>query len=157
MLNHKQLQLGAAAVIAAVALGAAAPAASAQESVHTARTVGAPAGMSAAQAQAQHILSSPQLRPHLSGTGRALLQAAAGGDTRPEIQRGAVNSAAKAAFGLIKKAGGKVLSGASNAAKKGVPAFKKWADGLAWYHPVRLAVAALGGEGIKQLVSLLAG
>ncbi len=155
MLNRKQLQIGAATVMTAVALGAAAPAASAQDSVHTARTVVAPAALSAAQAQ--HILSSPQLRPHLSGTGQALLQAVAGGDTRPEIQQGAVSSAAKAAFGLIKKAGGKVLSGASNAAKKGVPAFKKWADGLAWYHPVRLAVAALGGEGVKQLVSLLGG
>ncbi|MFE0173236.1 hypothetical protein ACFWZ2_13020 [Streptomyces sp. NPDC059002] len=154
-MNRKQLQIGAATAMAAVALGVAAPAASAVERARTATTSTAPVELSAAQAE--QILASPELRPHLGGDAQVLLQAVAEGDTRPEIQRGAVDSAAKAAFGLIKKAGGKVLSGAANAAKKGVPAFKKWADGLAWYHPVRLAVAALGGEAVKQLVSMLRG
>ncbi|MFI5803679.1 hypothetical protein [Streptomyces sp. NPDC051561] len=149
-MNISHLRAAAATATIAVALGVAAPAASAAETRHTR----APAASLTAN-QAQSVLASPELRPHLTAPAQANLQAVAQGATTPQIQKSAASAAAKAALAVLKKAGGKVWAGAKSAAAKGFTSFKKWMDGLPWYHPARLALAALGTEGIKQLINLI--
>ncbi|GAA3491954.1 hypothetical protein [Streptomyces cremeus] len=154
-MNISHLRVAAATVAAAVALGVAAPAATAAQARPAAvpATAVAPAPLTADQARS--VLDSPELRPHLGVRARTDLRAVAGGDAAPQIQRSAASAAAKAALAALKKAGGKIWSGAKSAAAKGYTAFKKWMDDLPWYHPVRLALAALGTEGIKQLINLI--
>ncbi|GAA3026943.1 hypothetical protein GCM10020229_42840 [Kitasatospora albolonga] len=152
-MKTRHLRIAAATALAAVAIGVAAPAANAADHTRTSAASTAPVTLTAPQARA--VLASPELRPHLDATDRTLLRAVADGNATPELQRGAASSAAKAALAALKKAGGKLWSGAKSAAAKGYPAFKQWLDGLPWYHPVRIAIAALGGEGIKQLIDLI--
>ncbi|WP_189825725.1 hypothetical protein [Streptomyces finlayi] len=151
-MNISHLRVAAATVAAAVALGVAAPAATAAQ----ARPAAASATVAVLTAdQARTVLDSPELRPHLSTQAQTELRAVAAGEAAPQLQRSAASAAAKAALAALKKAGGKVWSGAKSAAAKGFTAFKKWMDDLPWYHPVRLALAALGTEGIKQLINLI--
>ncbi|MEU8888798.1 hypothetical protein [Streptomyces sp. NPDC048442] len=154
-MNISYLRAAAATAAAAVALGVAAPAATAAEARHASVAVASQAPVPLTAQQARSVLASPELRPHLTVHAQADLQAVAQGDTTPQIQQSAASAAAKAALAVLKKAGGKVWAGAKSAAAKGFTAFKKWLDGLAWYHPVRLAIAALGTEGVKQLINLI--
>ncbi|MEU7596518.1 hypothetical protein AB0B79_26315 [Streptomyces sp. NPDC039022] len=150
--NRNTLRTSAATVMAAVAFGIAAPAATAAEAPSTTAaqsTLSAP--------HARQLLASPEISAELGAEGRAAVAAVAAGTASAAEERGAASSAGKALIALIKKQGGAFFKKAVSAAKKGTASFKKWADSLPWYHPVRIAVAASGADVLDWIVRHIIG
>ncbi|WP_206506686.1 hypothetical protein [Streptomyces chrestomyceticus] len=150
-MNRNTLRMSAATVMAAVTFGIAAPAAIATEasSPSASQTLSAP--------QARQLLALPEISAELGQEGRAAVKAVADGTASDAQTRGAASNAAKALINLIKKQGGAFFKKAVDAAKKGTASFKKWAEGLPWYHPVRLAVAASGADVLDWIVKQIIG
>ncbi|MGW1076449.1 hypothetical protein [Streptomyces sp. NPDC002537] len=157
-MNRKTLRISAATAMAAVAFGIAAPAASAADVNRAPAAQSAPAAQpELSAAQARQLLATPEISAELQGEGRAAVEAVAEGETSPRVKRSAASSAGKALLNAIKKQGPKFYKSAVNAAKGGTKSFKKWVDGLAWYHPVRIAIAASGADAIDWVVGQLIG
>ncbi|MFD9791610.1 hypothetical protein ACFWXK_11745 [Streptomyces sp. NPDC059070] len=156
-MNSKNLKISAAAVMAALALGVAAPMATASEA--------RPAAVSSAAdlrsqelnpALARQILGTPALAGQLTAAERADLRTLAELGEGPTVQpRSLGGSAAKAAWALIKKAGPAMVNGAKKAASKGVDGVKQWAKGLSWSSPIRWAVGQLPAWAIEELIRYL--
>ncbi|MEU6960323.1 hypothetical protein [Streptomyces chrestomyceticus] len=150
--NRKTLRTSAAAVMAAVAFGIAAPAATAAQAPST------PTAQSTLSApHARQLLASPEISAELGAEGRAAVTAVAAGTASAAEERGAASSAGKALIALIKKQGGAFFKKAVNAAKGGAASFTKWAKDLPWYHPVRLLVAASGADVIDWVIRQITG
>ncbi|MFI1801220.1 hypothetical protein ACH427_28280 [Streptomyces sp. NPDC020379] len=157
-MNKNHIRMAVATAVTAIALGIAAPAANAAgtQSASTTRSVSV-AQPELTASQARQLLQSPEFSSELSAEGRALVEAVAEGDSSPRVTRGAASSAGKAIIAAIKKQGPKFFDAAVKAAKGGAGSFKKWADGLSWYHPVRILIAASGADAIDWVVGQLLG
>ncbi|MCP3817938.1 hypothetical protein NLX86_07260 [Streptomyces sp. A3M-1-3] len=150
-MNRHTIRVATATAIAAIAIGTAGTAAHAA----TAPQPLAQTAPALTSGQARTLLATPELASQLSADEQRTVNAVASNKASQVEARSAASSAAKAAFALIKKQGGKFYDSAVSAAKKGSKSFVKWAGDLKWYHPVRLAVSALGGYGVDQLIKLL--
>ncbi|KNB51517.1 hypothetical protein [Streptomyces caatingaensis] len=156
-MNSKTLRMSAAAAMAAVAFGVAAPAAHATE----ARAVTAQSATAAqpelTASQARQLLAAPGFSAELGREGRAAIEAVAEGETSPRVKRSAASSAGRALLNAIKKQGPKFYNAAVKAAKGGTKSFNKWVGGLSWYHPVRILISASGADVIDWVIRQLAG
>ncbi|MDN3023256.1 hypothetical protein [Streptomyces sp. S.PB5] len=142
---------------ASVSVAAAAEAARAQAAEERAEAAAAAAAAKASlsAADAGAFLAHTELAAELSAADTESMRAVAEGRATELQARGVVGSAAKALYKLIKKHGGKVFDDAVKAAKRGWSKFRSYMDGLAWYHPVRIAWVAAGGEVQYQLYSYI--
>ncbi|MEU2872823.1 hypothetical protein ABZ769_27045 [Streptomyces olivoreticuli] len=128
-MNTKHLRISAATVMAAIALGVAAPAAGAAEipQAPVAHSRSA-APLELTPAQARLVLQTPEVADHLSAGERAEVQALADSESHERVKRGLGGSAAKAAWATIKKAG----PGTVDAAKKGGKGLKARRSRAPW-------------------------
>ena len=153
MLSRPVMRRAAAVALTTMALGVAAPSASAAasplvspaDSTQTTTSVQLPlspvADQGAELTDIRAFLSSPE--------GRAIVA------NNPEIVHEAMASKAKIIWGLIKKAGGSTLKGAKAAAKKGADGLKKWASGLSWWSPIRWAIRAAPQWVLYELIDYI--
>lgn len=152
-MTRKTLRMAAVSAMAAMTLSAGAGLAQASEATQTRTEATVAAPVSAADARA--ILANPDFTAELDAADVRSIQAVADG-TATEVQaRGAIGSAAKALYKLLKKHGGKVFEGAKKAAQASWGKFRSYMDSLPWYHPVRIAWIAAGGEVQYQLYSYI--
>ncbi|MFE0644247.1 hypothetical protein ACFW2Y_21945 [Streptomyces sp. NPDC058877] len=146
--------MAAVSAVAAMSLGTGASLAQAAEAANTARPAAASQPtLSASDARA--LLANPALKAELKAEDARALQAVANGTASGVEARGIVGGAAKGLYNLLKKHGGKIYSGAVNAAKSGWGKFRGYMNGLPWYHPVRIAWVAAGGEVQYQLYTYI--
>ncbi|SDO07499.1 hypothetical protein SAMN04487981_108146 [Streptomyces sp. cf386] len=143
-MTRNTLRMAAVSAMAAVTLGAGAGLAQASEATH-ARTASA-TEVSLSAAQARTFLASPTVKAELSAKDTQSVRAVADGKATKAQNRGAASSAVKALYNLMKRHGGKLWDDAVKAAKSGWGKFRGYMNGLPWYHPVRIAWVAAGGE-----------
>ncbi|MER6390489.1 hypothetical protein ABT236_18705 [Streptomyces sp. NPDC001523] len=152
-MNRNTVRIATVSALAALTLGAGAGLAQASEAPQARPAATAQATLSASDARA--LLANPAVSAELKAEDAQTLRAVANG-TATEVQaRAAIGGAVKALFNLLKKYGGKILSGAYNAAKAGWGKFRSYMDGLPWYHPVRIAWVAAGAEAQYQLYTYI--
>lgn len=143
-MTRNTLRMAAVSAMAAVTLGAGAGLVQASEATH-ARTASA-TEVSLSAAQARTFLASPTVKAELSAKDTQSVRAVADGKASKAQTRGAASSAVKALYNLMKRHGGKLWDDAVKAAKSGWGKFRGYMNGLPWYHPVRIAWVAAGGE-----------
>ncbi|MEV6649231.1 hypothetical protein [Streptomyces sp. NPDC051219] len=154
-MNRSTLRMAAVSAMAAVTLGAGAGLAQASETGHTNKSSVRTAQATLTAPEARALLANSAIVAELPAKDAKSLRAVANG-TATEVQaRAGIGSAAKALFNLLKKHGGKVYDDALKAAKGGWGKFRSYMDGLAWYHPVRIAWIAAGAEAQYQLYTYI--
>jgi hypothetical protein len=137
---RQKTRMIAASMVAAVALGIAAPAASAVEANRTAVTATSLAAAVTSTPQAEVF---PQVELSTESAARAEGERAA---------RGGKLSALKE---LLKKSPA-LFKAAVKAAKKGAAAFERWVNSLSNFNPVKWAIKATPGVIISELIAWLA-
>ncbi|WP_435648641.1 hypothetical protein [Kitasatospora purpeofusca] len=146
------MRVAAAVVVAAAAVTAAAPLATA-----------APSGPATVRPAAVADSGTPELTPAEAAELERLVaeikrEFAKPTNGKPDVSAfGGKGEVGKKVVELIKKAGPKFYRAAVDAAKGGTKSFNKWVDDLKWYHPVRVAISAGGGELVDWLVGQLMG
>ncbi|MFI6009501.1 hypothetical protein ACIBAG_11830 [Streptomyces sp. NPDC051243] len=143
-MTRNTLRMAAVSAMAAVALGSGAALAQAAEANHVRTASTAEVSLSAAQART--FLANPTVKAELSTQDVQSVRAVADGKATKAQTRGAASSAVKALYNLLKRHGGKLYDDAVKAAKSGWGKFRGYMNGLPWYHPVRIAWVAAGGE-----------
>ncbi|MEV4872323.1 hypothetical protein [Streptomyces syringium] len=156
----KNLRIAAATVMAAVALGVAAPAAGATESgqapaAHNRTVAAAALELELTPEHARLVLQTPEVASRLTAEERAAVQALADSESSERVKRGLGSSAAKAAWAAIKKAGPSTVNAAKKAAKKGAKGLKDWANGLSWKSPIRWTIGQLPAAALEELIRYL--
>ncbi|KOG06970.1 hypothetical protein [Streptomyces viridochromogenes] len=136
---RQKTRMIAASMVAAVALGIAAPAASAVEAN---RTVATATSRSAAVTPAPQAESFPQVELSSESAARAEGERAARG------KLGALKELLKKSPALFKAA--------VKAAKRGAAAFERWVNSLSNFNPVKWAIKAAPGVVISELIAWLA-
>lgn len=152
-MNRNTLRLAAVSALAAVTLGTGAGLAQASEATQARTAAAAEVTLSAAQART--LLANPAVKAELSAQEVQSVRAVADGSATKAQTRGAVSSAVKALYNLMKRHGGKLYDDAVKAAKQGWGKFRSYMNGLAWYHPVRIAWVAAGAEAQYQLYTYI--
>ncbi|ELS55003.1 hypothetical protein [Streptomyces viridochromogenes] len=143
-MKRNTLRLAAVSALAAVTLGTGAGLAQASETTHARTAAAAEVTLSAADARA--LLANRAAVAGLNAADVQSVRAVADGTATKAQTRGAASSAVKALYNLMKRHGGKLYDDAVKAAKKGWTKFRSYMNGLPWYHPVRIAWVAAGGE-----------
>lgn len=150
---RNKLRIVAATATAAVALGVAAPMASAVE--HTRATTAVSASQTQSAPQTSTVRTTA-LTNSLTALGPAPSSGAAHSAAVSEVQlKGGGGAAGRALLSLLRKAGGKTWSAAKQAARGGVKKFKAWANGLSWRDPVKWAVKAASTQTILWVIDQL--
>ncbi|MET8608782.1 hypothetical protein ACIQV1_29125 [Streptomyces rubiginosohelvolus] len=149
-MKRTTLRAAGISALVAIALGVAAPAATAATEA-PARTVSIAQTTDAQQATRSLSLSTAgsTAASGLSGsTGGAAINSANG-----EVRAQGVGALIKAAWEAIKKAG--LAKKAFNAAKKGQTGFTKWVDSLSNFNPAKWAIKALPGYAVQELITYI--
>ncbi|MCX4523633.1 hypothetical protein OG402_41745 [Streptomyces anulatus] len=141
-MKRTTLRAAGISALAAIALGVAAPAATAATEA-PARTVSVAQTANAQQATRSLSLS-------MAGNTAA---PALSGSTAGEVGTQGLSAIVKAAWEAIKKAG--LTKKALAAAKKGQTGFTKWVDSLSNFNPAKWAIKALPGYAVQELISYI--
>ncbi|MGY3203054.1 hypothetical protein [Streptomyces sp. TE5632] len=136
---HKKTRAVAASVVAAVALGVAAPAASAVSTHRTVATVASSHGVAAPSA-------AVEVYPEVELSSEALARAE--GERVAQGKLSALKELLKKSKPLFKEA--------VKAAKKGKAAFDRWVNSLSNLNPVKWAIKASPSYVITELIAWLA-
>ncbi|MEY9992545.1 hypothetical protein ABIE67_004577 [Streptomyces sp. V4I8] len=152
-MNRNTLRMAAVSALAAVALGTGAGLAQASEADRARTAATAEVTLSAANARA--LLANRAVMAELKAGDAQSVRAVADGTASKAQSRAAIGSAAKALYNLLKRHGGKLFDDAVKAARSGWGKFRSYMDGLAWYHPVRIAWIAAGAEAQYQLYTYI--
>ncbi|MFF0106078.1 hypothetical protein [Streptomyces hirsutus] len=136
---HKKARAIAASVVAAVALGVAAPAASAVSTHRTVATAASPYGAAASSA-------TVEVYPEVELSSEA--SARAEGERVAQGKLSALKELLKKSKPLFKAA--------VKAAKKGKAAFDRWVNSLSNFNPVKWAIKASPNYIITELIAWLA-
>lgn len=149
-MKHTTLRAAGISALAAVALGVAAPAATAATEAPV-RTVSV---TQTADAQsAARSLSLPTAGSTASLALSGATSGAAVGSASGEVGTQGVSALVKAAWNAIKKAG--LAKKAFEAAKRGQTGFTKWVDSLSNFNPAKWAIKALPGYAVQELITYI--
>ncbi|MFC5246704.1 hypothetical protein [Streptomyces nigrescens] len=140
---NSKLRTAAATAAAAVALGVAAPMASAAEASRTPAVSSVQVGAVSKAADVNTITVA--LNKTTTGAHTTSLK-----KVDPEAKK-----IAKSIVSYIKKKMGKAYATAKAAAKKGIAAFKKWLETLSPTNPVRIVLSIPGNHLIQLVISFL--
>lgn len=151
-MHRNTLRMAAVSALTAVTLGAGAGLAQASPAAPV-RPAATQATLSASEARA--LLGNSAFTAELTAKDAKTLRAVADGKATRAQSSFVLGGAARGVIALMRKHGGKLWSGAVSAAKKGWGKFHAYMNGLAWYHPVRVAYVAAGGEVQYQIFKYL--